>query len=274
MTYQQYEDSISLGSPIELYEFVQGTIRWTYKTGDTNLVYNGRDYIATAIKRDRIKQSGDVFKDSMNITLPRDNEFAGLMLTYEPEEVTTLTIRRVQANDPDQEFVVVWKGRVSSAKGSDGGGTSEIVLECESIHTSIRRPGLRAHFEYTCRHTLYGARCGVNREQYRVDGNIIGVSGNGTAFTMQGIASRPNGYFTGGIILFANGASRFIISHIGDQLTVSYPMAHAVGGTLAKAYPGCDHLKETCTNKFGNGLAFGGFPYIPIKNPFGGSSIV
>jgi len=41
-----------------------------------------------------------------------------------------------------------------------------------------------------------------------------------------------------------------------------------------KIYPGCDRVRATCESKFDNLDNFGGFPWIPTKNPFGGSSIV
>jgi hypothetical protein len=37
---------------------------------------------------------------------------------------------------------------------------------------------------------------------------------------------------------------------------------------------GCDRTFATCQSKFGNSLNFGGFPWIPVKNPFAGDSIV
>ena len=38
--------------------------------------------------------------------------------------------------------------------------------------------------------------------------------------------------------------------------------------------PGCDLRRDTCAGRFGNLLNFGGFPDIPGRNPFGGTSII
>ena len=43
---------------------------------------------------------------------------------------------------------------------------------------------------------------------------------------------------------------------------------------LHQIAPGCDLRRDTCKAKFGNLLNFGGFPDIPGRNPFGGTSIV
>ena len=38
---------------------------------------------------------------------------------------------------------------------------------------------------------------------------------------------------------------------------------------IVVAAPGCSRKIDTCVNKFSNELNFGGYPYIPIKNPMG-----
>ena len=45
-------------------------------------------------------------------------------------------------------------------------------------------------------------------------------------------------------------------------------------GVAFEAFAGCDRTFATCQSKFGNSLNFGGFPWIPAKNPFAGDSIV
>jgi hypothetical protein len=46
------------------------------------------------------------------------------------------------------------------------------------------------------------------------------------------------------------------------------------GLALVEIAPGCDLRRDTCKAKFGNLLNFGGFPDIPGRNPFGGTSIM
>lgn len=268
MTYNSFESSLELGTPVELYEFVQGLLRWNYVSGATEVIRANQIYTPSPIKRTAITQTNDVFKDSLKITLPREDQFASQFLSFSPEEVTTLTILRGHANDPDREFRIYWKGRIVGARVSG----NEVTLECESIYTSIRRPGLRARFEYTCRHTLYGARCAVNSAAYRHDGTVLSLSGLNV--TVQGAASRPNGYYTGGMLIAPNGGTRFITAHSSDVLTLSRPIPGLTGGQVVTIYPGCDHLKDTCLNKFNNLDNFGGFPFIPQRNPFDGSSII
>jgi uncharacterized phage protein (TIGR02218 family) len=267
MTYSAYESSTELGTPVELYEFVQGTTRWTFASGVDSIIRQGQVYKPSNIKRDNLKQTTDVFKDTLKLSFSRADEFASQFLAFAPEEITTLTIYRGHYGDTDSEFVVYWKGRVTGAKSSE----NTIDVQCESVYTSIRRPGLRARFEYGCRRTLYLSGCDVNRELYLYIGTLQVV--NSLNLTVSTASLQANGYWTGGIIVAEDGTPRFITNHVGDVITVSRPFSNIGLGESVKLYPGCDHLKETCKNKFNNLDNFGGFPWIPVKNPYSGTSI-
>jgi len=266
--YNDYEDSMQLGTPIELYEFVQGLERWYYVSGVNEIVRLGQTYIPFPIERDRVKQTSDIFKNGMKLTFPRDNSFARQYLGFAPEEVTTVTVYRGHYGDADEEFIVYWKGRIVGAKASE----NTVDIDCESIFTSIKRPGLRARFELTCRHTLYLSGCNINRETYKHEGPVLSL-GNRLAITVSNASLQDDGFYTGGMMVLPNGTSRFLTDHVGDVVTLSRPIETLVGGMTVAIYPGCDHLKTTCIDKYDNLLNFGGFPYIPSRNPFNGSSI-
>lgn len=269
MSYNDFEQSLDIGKPIELYEFIQGLQRWNYISGANSIVRLGQVYTPMPVKRDRIKQTSDIFKDSLKLDFPRDDPFAGQFLGFAPEEVTTLTVLRGHYGDPDEEYIVYWKGRIVGAKAQQ----NTITVECESVFTSIRRPGLRARFEYGCRHPLYGRGCSVNREAYRVDTVVNAISGE-VHITGTALPPLPDGYFTGGMLIAPNGAARFLTAHTGSTVTMNRPIRGLVGGQSVSLYPGCDHLRTTCKNKFNNLDNFGGFPFIPQRNPFDGSSII
>ena len=64
------------------------------------------------------------------------------------------------------------------------------------------------------------------------------------------------------------------VASSGGAVTLSAPIPGLKAGDAFEAYPGCDHTLSTCADKFGNQLNYGGFPYIPVKNPFAGDAIV
>ena len=86
-------------------------------------------------------------------------------------------------------------------------------------------------------------------------------------------------WFAGGYITYRNNETgalerRSIKENSGTTVTVTaFPLGITDGKTEVTMYAGCDHTHGTCKNKFNNIVNYGGQPYIPILNPFGGSSI-
>lgn len=269
MSYEQYEVYLDRGTPVELYLFSQADASWRYCTGAEEVEYLAGTYTPSSVSRNSLVQTSDIFKSTINVKFPKSNVFASQYLTYPPDSITTLTIYRGHLDDPDQQFIVYWRGRVVGAKTTG----SEIELQCESVFTSVRRAGLRARYEYNCRHALYSTGCRVSKESVKVTGSIVSII-DGMNFTVAEAALKPDGYYNAGIISFEDGSERFITNHVGSTITVSRPVPKVVGGTSVDLLPGCDHTRQTCLNKFANLNNFGGFPWIPVKNPFGGSSIV
>jgi len=261
MSYSGLESSVNSGQPIELYEFRRGSEYYRYTTHSEVVTYLSNDYEPSSISRDRVKQTADSFKNDLKIILPRSDIFALSFITYAPEEVATLTVYRGHVNDG--EYIAYWKGRVLGGEISG----NEITLTLESAFTSLRRAGLRARFEFTCRHSLYSAGCGVNINSFDASGNIDAISTNGLTVTLSEASAQADGYYTGGFMMIG-GVRRFITSHIGANLELSAAFQNITVGTLAVIYAGCDHTRATCNSKFSNIINFGGFPFIPSKNPF------
>ena len=57
------------------------------------------------------------------------------------------------------------------------------------------------------------------------------------------------------------------------MLTLSRAVPGLLTGAAITLYPGCDHTRATCAAKFANLDNFGGFPWIPTRNPFDGGSL-
>lgn len=268
-------------SPKELYRFVEGETVWNFTSADENEEYNGELYVSSAIGRNEVESKNELSRANIEISFSIDDAFARRYLKSVIDEVVTLTIFRKES---DGTVSVVWKGRLSSLKPN----IAEIVLVFESVFTSLRRPGLRIRYQRSCPHTLYGKGCTLIKEDFGVTGVVTNYEKN--VVKMPIAATYPSGYFTAGIIEAPDGSLRFITNHYQDTLTLirsldnlaelfaakgygnSYGWAY--GDLTARIYPGCDRLRETCNDKFNNMDNYGGFPFIPLKNPFGGSSIV
>jgi len=284
MTYATQETSIQDAIPYFLYEFVTDTDTYRYVDYTESVTWNSLDWSPLAIKHTQIKQTSDLSKNSIKVTIPLDNSsaFADLFIGWSPDYTISFTLYRVHFGSSDG--LVYWKGRIASHNFKD----STIELNCESIFTSMRRPGLRARFQRNCRHAIYSSECGVDKSSYAVNVEITGLSEY--VLTTIGASAFADGYFTGGLIEFFDSSYRLITAHSGNDITLSRDSRQIIaaiagagygnnygnyyGSAGAIIYPGCDRTLATCKNKFDNILNQGGFKWIPPKNPTGGSSIV
>lgn len=261
MSYDSFENSERNGQPIELYLFTRNNETFSYTTYHENITYLDIDYIPSSIRRDRVRQSMDVFKNDMYFIFPRTNQFASSFIRATQEHITTVTIFRY--HHTDSEFKSYWKGRLIG--GSLSG--NEVKLYGESIHTSLRRIGIRAKFEYNCRHPLYGHGCGLNKSSFVTGGIVTDINTSRIILTVAEAATQADGYFTGGFVEIGD-TTRFVTRHVGDEITLMTPYLDDIVGQAVSLYAGCDHLKTTCASKFSNSINYGGFSYIPNVNPF------
>ena len=263
----------------DLYRFTEqgSSLVWTYTSADEEVVYDAgfapgaEAYAPTSISRSGIEVKNDMARANIDVQLPLDDPGAVRWLQNNGELLVGLTIFE---RDKAGTVRVIWKGRMVATVP----GMTDITLRFESIFTSLRRPGLRARFQRSCRHALYRRGCNLDAEDFATLGSCTAASG--TTVTVSTADGQPNGYYVGGMLRSPDGVLSYIIGHNGEQLTLqrlSYSLASAIDSGFpfdVTIYPGCDHALETCWNKFNNGLNCGCFRWIPQKNPVGGSSIV
>lgn len=269
MTYSAFEISAHLGSPLELYQFVQDTTVWRFTSRGRTVTEMGETWVASAIKRGRIKQAREINQCGLEIEIPVDNPLAVALIEGQPEAVTSVTVWRRHATDPDQEWQVEWKGRIRSRSI-----TGKLMkLTCESLLAATRRSGAYLAVTIHCRHVLYGDGCGLDAADFAVAASC--TAAGGFTVTVPEAASQPDGWYTRGRIEFG-GARRMIASHVGDQLTLVWPIPALAAASLPVAvtiHPGCDRAKETCHVKFNNIPAQGAFPWLPDRDPWDGSIV-
>jgi uncharacterized phage protein (TIGR02218 family) len=287
MTYATQEASIQDGAPYYLYQFnVDNAAADIYRFTDypVTISYDGDDYNPLAMTHTEIKRSEEVSKNSIKTTIPLGAEFADLFKGWVPDFVVTVTVRRGHIGASDT--LVNWKGRFAGSKFKK----QTLELNCESVFTSLRRAGIKARYQRNCRHVLYDNQCTVDKNDFAVAGTVSDVSG--LILTISEASSKDDGWFIGGIIEFGDGSSRLITAHSTDQITINRANRYLVdqgdsgwgsnwgnfwggGGDLdVTLYPGCDRTLQTCIDKFDNVVNQGGFKWIPVKNPMGGSSII
>jgi hypothetical protein len=255
----------------DLYRIITGAAVWTLTSADERVKYAGEWYEPVAMGRGGITLKNELSKSNLEVRLPLGHLLARFLLSAWQEQLTSLTVFRQK----DSGTAVIWKGRLTSTLPDD----ASVRLVFESIYTSMRRPGLRARFQKSCRHPLYGRGCTLDPEDFAQAATVTAISGR--TITVPEAALEVDGFFLAGMVKAPDGTLTYVTSHTGTQLALnrlSAGLAAAFGelgpGFAVTIYPGCAHNYATCRDKFANDDNYGGFDYIPTKNPMGGSSIV
>ena len=257
------ERALEGGAPIELYWFAQGSQGYYYTNCVDDVTFNNQTYKAIPIKRAETRMGARANEDRITIEVSEDVQVARLFAPTPPTFPLWITIYRYHEGEND--FFYFWRGRVNAAERRD----YTCTLECENILASTRKKGLRRKFGIQCNHMLYDRQCGVSEDAYRFITTITNISTNKRIITVASTNNAPADYYLAGRVrLRRSGDARFIIQHNGNNLRLNAPFADARPNDLVSLFAGCDHAFSTCTAKFNNGINYGGFPYIPTKNPF------
>lgn len=274
MTYAASDTSAHGANPVWLYAFTQGAVVTRYTNQPEDVVYGGNTYAALAISHGEIDLNGDLSKDELSVTLP-PSAWSLPYVSDVMDQETTLLIHKGHATDPDGEFVEWWDGAVG---GGELKGAS-VVLACVSIRSLMRQPGLRRRIQKPCPHVHYGRGCWLDRADFAQAASLTAMSG--VVLTVPAAAGFADNHFRGGQVAEPGGVLRWIIGHVGTQLTLLRPFGPAVFAALAGAgslavtlYPGCDRTEATCNTVFDNLDNCGCLSHIPARHPYNGSSVV
>jgi len=274
MTYETLELSTDDSRPVEYVAITYESLAFRYTTADVPLGLDGHTYIPVAGAVSNIESADEPTKSSCSITLPRVDAVGDLFRIQPPSGIVTVTIWRDHYLDGDVQ--VVFKGRVVNA---DWRGPL-IQLKCESAVTSLLRGALRRRFSNQCPHALYDQElgsCRVNRAGYTDIG--VATSWSGRLVVTSGLPGRPTGWYSGGMLQWVDATTgvtekRMIAnSNIDGTLVLTMNPFSLPPGAAISVIAGCDHLLDTCHSKFNNSDNFGGTPFVPIRNPFGGSNL-
>jgi uncharacterized phage protein (TIGR02218 family) len=270
MPFDSFENSAQSGQPVELYTFRLGATRLDYTSSDVPITVATRLYETAPIQRQAIEETAEISRADLRITVAHDFAPAEWFSPYPPSEVVSVELRRLHRSDSALDAELFWIGRLIGVHWSDI--TAE--LQCESVLSSMRRPGLRRLYQRACPHALYGTGCFVPAASYRHDAVLSGVTGS----TVQAAAfgTLGTGYLAGGYLEWVDGTRterRAIRSHTSTTVVMSHPIPGLAATATVRVYAGCDHTLTTCGAKFSNSANFGGFVNIPQKNPFGQNSV-
>lgn len=244
---------------VELYRFACGHEQWCYTSAEP-ISYQNTTYQPIAINRTAPTYSGDRGSAAIQIVLPYDNELARQFSLFVPAFTTWVTVFRIQRNH--DEAVVYWQGRIRAVTWQN----IRAELQCESLTGMMQRHGLRSSYQLNCNHMLYDRYCQLSREAFKISATVESVQDNIITFT--DFKEKPDDWFTAGFAVFRQHDYRMVINHQGNSITILLPFENLKPDNTIIAFAGCNRSFEQCKQKFNNTINFGGFPYIPTKNPF------
>jgi uncharacterized phage protein (TIGR02218 family) len=283
VSYASREISEQDAAPIELYLFARAVVDRSdpcspvdepvvlqrYTSAEEAMEYDGETWAPENLRRSNIEATTEQPRLPIKITTRRNMAIAELFRVTPPTDVISVTVYRLHRDSSPAEAAVLWMGRVLNCNWDN---TASATLTCEPVSTSIRRPGLRRMYQRQCPHVLYGGACGVDRSSHVSATTVTDISGR--VLTVASLLSRP---YAGGYVEFETESGvferRFIRSASGNALTLALPFNGLAVSDAVNVYPGCDHTMDTCNTVYSNLPNYGGFPFIPSKNPFDGNPV-
>jgi hypothetical protein len=273
MAFGDIEQTRDQREPVNLFLFRYGEAPgayYAYTDNETVIILDGIEHQPIPVMRGNVQASGTLDKTALEIRTHQNSEIAELFKVYPPAYVVSLVIK--QGHVGDGEFLVVWSGRILSCSRE---GT-EAKLTCEPISTSMRRPGLRRHYQFGCPHVLYGPDCRADKSAATIAVTVSGVDQANHAINLtsgwEDPAVIPD--YLGGLIEWESSAGtevRTIMNIADNGVTVflSGPPRELAAGGSVNVVKGCPHNEDGCSRIHNNIVNYGGQLWIPLKNPIG-----
>jgi hypothetical protein len=240
---------------MDLYKITfQGKIS-TYSSSENTLTFIGNDYIPSAITRTEI--SVELTNSEVRLDLPQD----------------TYPFKYFVLNSPSSEVEVTIYDFSSGFEIFSGIVTQVVFNRTKKQVTAIlkrREAFFDSEVPYrtygtSCSFILYDGQCGVSEPANTLSTTLFNISQNRDSITSPALSTVVSGTFLGGAVTTDLGETAYIISHIGDTITLDTVLLDIP--TVVSFSKGCDKSLSQCETKFNNLANFGGFPFTPTKNP-------
>lgn len=268
MTFLAYETSVELSQPREGLLIETPVVTYRIATGSRDVSIDGALYRAEVAGRGaaRATVAGADGTTDMLVTLPLSHALCQrYMQQGVPPQNVTITLYRVQLEDPHAEVALLWSGEVLSFELGRHVGSFRVPSR---LARAVRRRIPTLTSGRGCPHVLFDTNCKVNRAAATVTRTVTGVNGNAVSFS-----GTPGGsqFLRGGDLYHpASGMRLTINDHTSNIVTLQSPIPGLAYGDSIDLAPGCDHDIVTCRDKYNNVAHYGGAPNLPATplNPF------
>lgn len=241
---------------------------WRYTDSENAIVFESETYEPVPIDRGNVASSGNLDKANTEINISRKSEIATILNAYPLSSVVTLIMRQGHINDPDNDFPVVFTGRVINVTRNKG----VVKLICEPIATALRRPGLRRRWQIGCPHVLYGDQCKANKARATISTPVASIDGTTVVLPSGWSGAIDPIKYVNGIAAWTNEDGTYEQRTIlrvtaGTSVLLSGPTRGLADTSTINMTLGCNHRMDDCLELHDNIHNHGGCPFIPKKNP-------
>lgn len=237
----------------ELYEFKVGSEEYLYASSEIDITFNNKVYQRSDITRSDIVN--ELENQSASISMSWDTEPAPKYRVTNPSSTVLVTIRK-------ENGLIVFIGRVSSCSFNEGVASMKLSSMSGILKTKIPSRTYSAD----CSFELFEEGCEVRKIDYQVSLLPSNTTVSNLTIKSPTIALKEDTYYAGGYAQVGNSYST-ILTHKGDTITLMYPLQLYTASSTIYIYAGCNKARATCKKKFNNEKNFGGYPFVPSKNP-------
>lgn len=264
MTFQQFEDSVQDGQPVELYRFTTPSRTYLYTSDANSYELSGDVYEPVPIRRKALagtsQEDSPVLDVEISIAAQLVIDFAFSI----PE--TSLVMEIIRSHGGPAESATIWEGAVTGISVSGRVATLRVPSR---FGEGMSAPMPTVYWQTQCNHVVYNGRCGAARGSFEESAVVDTIDASGVNLTLSTVGGQPDGWFNSGeIVIDATGERRLIVAQVGTDVQINFPFRELSLGDAVTFVAGCDRTVATCFAKFNNVDNFGGHPLIPILNLF------
>ena len=243
---------------VNLYEVTVGTNVWRYTSGEFDVQTATEVWKAIPLKRKELTY--DLKTTNLTMTVSADTP---------PFDTYKYNVPIVPIN------VVVYDYPSMGVKFT--GTVVGISYNVKTNVASVKLGSTDTIGNSTCPNRTYGQMCSFDLFDEMcavpVSSFTVTLPTNELTWSQGDVVSHPvlGGYpadsFRNGYVLFDTGESQFVVEHNGDTLKLLGTIFTRDDATTMQVTYGCNKSITDCENKFNNLPNFGGFPFVPTKNP-------
>lgn len=271
MSFDTYESSVDSARPVEVYDIVAGTQSFFYTSAQDDQLIGAQTYTAVdGLQRGPVADGPNKREADFQLELPTTDPLSQIFTGQQPGIRISLKVKKFHRLDlPTPEVIQIFDGFIQSA--SFKLQAKKTILTARPTITAVGRQVPRRVYSAACNHVLYDTvTCKVDDTDPLFRASALTVSsvvGNIMTLTVGLSGVYADGFMNAGFVEFIGQSDfRLILDHTGNVLELQQPFS--TNPTSVNVFAGCGHSVSVCSSKFNNVDRYGGFPFVPTKNPY------